>query len=194
MWSRPGGAVGGRRPGTSGVAAAAAAAPATSGLIVIERQVLPAPAQDVTFSTGVDGNAARRFVLWAQIKAAAAGNIFLRPNGLTTNLKSVGFFTRGGFGGPTFNEDAANLFLVSCDGVGWEGSIEINFAAASGLKRTGSSLVNCRRTDGNVERSEYSHCWNESVTNITSWVLHHASAGGFDTGSEFVLAKLDPIA
>jgi len=150
----------------------------------VETQTLLADATDVTFS-GLNGDTDGRYVLFCNLKGAGVGtaNIYLRPNGGTSNLVDTYTYAGSGFDPGTVDGTNGIIgFILSSGQIG----IRVDIWPKTGLFRKWFS-------HGASDQPSHIWCssnWTDDSTNITSLVVHSTVAAQFKAASVFTLYKM----
>lgn len=157
-------------------------------LNLIETQVVTGSAvQTVTFS-GLNGDADGMYEIAFQLNRAGGSALELRPNGLTTNQRTV-FTDWNSTSAPTNITVARLQFCTSMqrDNVWGFGRLWAKTGNNRGFE------FECQEMQGTAGTSWSRWLgegfWADSSTNITSLELHNTSAGGIGVGSQITLWK-----
>jgi hypothetical protein len=157
-------------------------------LVLIGTQaVAGAAVQSITFA-GLNGDVDGMYEIEFQLNRDAGSNLDLRPNGLTTNQRTV-FTDWNSTSAPTNIGVAALRFATSMQRPNVWGMGRL-------WAKTGNNRgfeMDCQEMTG-TSGTSWSRWWGEgywadSVTNITSLELFNSSAGGFGVGSQVSLWK-----
>jgi hypothetical protein len=151
--------------------------------------------QNVDFATTLDGNTDEAYTIeGTMVCGAAFAQLFLQPNGLTTNQRHI--FVNGTGAAVTTGGGAGANFLVvpSILDVDGQGVFRAYFYAKviSGLRRWGFAdgySVNSA-FNGNDQFSHSSMQWNDLTTNVTSIRLAGDRASAQKAGSVYRLWRM----
>lgn len=145
------------------------------GLEFLQKVTLVADSTDVTFS-GLDGDVDTKYVISFRLKLYNGGgaNLSLYFNGLSTNLSGLYLSNVGSGSGVFVAFGNANAFLNG----------EIQVWAKTGAERQSVSVI------GGNTNGILSEIWNETVSNVTSLVIHSDVASAILAGSEFTLYRM----
>jgi hypothetical protein len=152
---------------------------------LIETVSVAAATQTVTFS-GLSGDSDHVYVLIYRVLANANGVLYIRPNGLQTNMEGTAVFVAasGAVSGATFSDGMRIIGLDSPNIV----SGQVTFFADTGQDRT-SVAIGARQETLDCRVEHQSCVWNETATAITSLDVHHSAASGINAGSVMSLYR-----
>jgi hypothetical protein len=160
----------------------------TPGLQLIQTQTIVGVAvTDMTFA-GLDGNVDKQYLMIGRVinpLTPAGPGYELRPNNTTTNVECERCFANPA---GVFSTQAA---MQLCGAAPLStSSFHAFIQAQTGMARTYQSFATDDRGTNDPAMRLMAGTWDESVTNITSLVVHCAAAGGIGIGSEISLWKL----
>ena len=152
------------------------------GLTLVQSQVLSGDVATITFS-GLDGDTDRNYLLEFFLECSTAvSGIFVRPNGVTSNLSDARFFAGGNDSSASewelYHQGGSNAARIT-------GSMTI-FAAKSihGVARNRfSNFTIVQEIGGSFLAIVGAGFWNESTTNMTSLVIFTNQPTGIKDGS-----------
>lgn len=140
---------------------------------------LGADAQDIPINT-LDGDVDMEYLIEVSFMKGAAGLVTytLRPNNLTTNLTSVYNLIGSGV-----TNQATWQIHNSGSAIGTTLGITIWVKAKTGFQRQMNPMENIEFGAGATFLAIGAGTWDETLTNITSLVLHASVAAGFKAGT-----------
>lgn len=163
------------------------------GLTLIERKQITSDSTTVTFNTGIAGNTDAEYILRGQIinNSGSLCGIVLRPNGVTTNLKSgqASLSGTGVFQGSTNTLRFANIptggtqgFTINIHAKKNTNSQALPFTFDGSVGSLDGAGVGAVFVSGGV--------WSETSTEMTSLDVFAEVANGIGNGSYLCLYKL----
>lgn len=154
---------------------------------LVQRQVLAAAAQDITF-TGLDLSADGMYLVQFALKNATgtAQNIALYYNGDTTATN----YRRNTGTGSSANDASITTLDTAANG-GTAGVFEI-YKPATGERTRAVARYAYGPYSTAFGYTGLSHIWT-TVANVTSFTLRHPTASGFDVGTEVKVYRLAPV-
>jgi hypothetical protein len=168
------------------ITAAANGSAGSSGLTLVQSQILTASSQDITFS-GLDGNTDVMYRLIGVIKIGTGStNVVLHINGGTTNVTARRLYNGG--------NDTTAAFIAAPNANAYT-SIDCSFQAKAnphGAAFARFGECNSLITDNApaiLFGMQSVYMYNDTSTNITSIGLHADTATGLGDGSYFSLYK-----
>ena len=167
---------------------------ANSLVFIATQTVVGSAAANVTFS-GLVGDTDGDYYFEGHMPAAAAGNLELRPNGSTSNLRSM---LRGlrysGSGTPTqILSDAATGQIGLTPGSTTEFTTFRGYFRGrrnSGTKSRTAHVWSETDRSGNADSNECTVYWDEETTSLTSLVFASNATNAFGVGCSISLWKL----
>jgi len=167
----------------------------SNGLQFVSRQtVVGSAAGSITFSS-LNGDTDGDYYFEGHLPAAAAGNLLLEPNGVTTNMRQMQILLRySGSGTPTqFLTDSTSPVIgqtptSSTDDVTFRGYFRAR-RNASQKSRTARVWSEGQR-GGLTDSMEAMVYWDEQTTNVTSLVFGSNASNAFGVGASISLWKL----
>jgi hypothetical protein len=161
---------------------------AGGGMVLIQTQTIAGAAvTDITFA-GLNGDVDKQYLMIGRVTnplTPAGPGYELRPNNATTNLECERCFANPG---GVFSTQASMQLCGA--GALSTSSFHAFIQAQTGMARTYQSFATDDRGTNDPAMRLMAGTWDESVTNITSLVVHCASAGGIGIGSEISLYKM----
>lgn len=165
---------------------------ADSGLVFIAEQEVTNEVPSVTFS-GLDGDVDQIYLLFGRAVGGALGfgDVRLRPNGVTTNQRTIGALSGGtGVVPSVFSDTGLVVATVGFIALGDALDFAATIYAKTGYRRM---VLSESMTDiGSMFVTQLGGSWDDTATNITSLVIAPDS-DNFGVGSEFWLYKYRQI-
>lgn len=175
----------------TGIAVSAGINPTISagGLVYVGSVTLLAPAATISVPS-LNGNAHKNYLFVGRIIPDGTGDIYVRPNGVTTDLVSTGVTTRGGADSSTDSPTLLHLGSMGT-GAGGRASFEMLFHAATGFggRDARSRHTSWRATLGLHDCQQQSMLWQEDATNLTS--MEFFGTANFGIGTKIEVYRIE---